>query len=85
MAKLKWKHGESDGRECYRLRRGDLTLAVVVKSSDGLWSVRGYVPGQREGFPADRTWLYVEAARRAAVEWVRGEEAQVRAREEARS
>lgn len=89
MAKLKWKRGEAFGRECYRLRRGDLTLATVVRDGRGTWYFTGLVPGgsiiNTLGQPAPWSGPDVEQVRCAAKEWVKEQLAVVDAAREARA
>lgn len=96
--RLRWKKSKEPtgllgaaGQE-HRLRRGDLTLAVVAPAYGSHWYFRGRVPGgvavntltrPTSGEEGPRTWPDLEGAKEAAADWVDAEERRVAAAREA--
>jgi hypothetical protein len=80
--RLRWKKPK-DGEQEHRLRRGDLTLAIVGPAHGSFWYFRGRVPGggsentlarPTSGEDGPRTWADLEEAKAVAAEWVEREE-----------
>lgn len=80
--RLRWKKPKG-GEQEHRLRRGDLTLAIVGPAHGSFWCFRGRVPGgasvntlahPTSGEDGPRTWANLEEAKTVAAEWVEREE-----------